>query len=196
MMDQPAHQSASRSSSQSSLDEPLSPGRSSRPSGIFLRLPDYERYTRVFPIHLRDFTKYDSLVNDGEREIEIAPLLAWGLLLVNMLSTAMVPCWLMSNLKYEGLTQNSWRFLTVALLTLPFVGYERRQVEAVGGSLFALVDSEMIKRSFMSSISVCIWFLIVKYAVKLTSMIHTFNLMCLQTFVAVLLKRIRGGQHH
>jgi hypothetical protein len=103
----------------------------------------------------------------------------------------MVPCWLMSDLKYEGLTQNSWRFLTAALLTLPFVGYEKRQVAAVGGSLFARVDSQMLKQNFMASIAVCLWFLTIKYAVKLTSMLHTFNLMCLQTFLAGLRRQIR-----
>lgn len=140
-----------------------------------MRLPDYERYSREYPIHLRDFTKYDSLVNEGDREIEIAPRLAWALLLANMLSAAMVPCWLMYDLKYEGLTQNSWRFLTAALLTFPFVAYEKRQVAAVGGSLFSQINSQMLKQNFMASVTVCVWFLIIKYAVKLTSMLHTFN---------------------
>lgn len=150
----------------------------------------------MFPIHLRDFTKYDSLVNERDKEIEVSPIFAWLLLLLNMFSAAMVPCWLMSNLKYEGMTQNSWRFLTISILTLPFVGYEKRQIAAVGGNILKLIDSEMIKKNFMSSISVCIWFLIVKYAVKLTSMIHTFNLMSLQSLVIVLNKIARKENHH
>jgi hypothetical protein len=36
---------------------------SPRASAIRIKLPDYERFTKVYPIHLRDFTKYDSLVN-------------------------------------------------------------------------------------------------------------------------------------
>jgi len=65
-----------------------------------------------------------------------------------------------------------------------------------GGDLFSQIDSEMLKRNFMASISVCIWFLIVKYAVKLTSMVHTFNLMCLQSFISGVRRNWEGKQHH
>lgn len=48
----------------------------------------------------------------------------------------------------------------------------------------------------MSSINICIWFLILKYAVKLTSMIHTFNLMSQHIFVAFVFKLLRNNNHH
>ena len=54
----------------------------------------------------------------------------------------------------------------------------------------------MIKKNFMSSISICIWFLIVKYAVKLTSMIHTFNLMSMQSLFLVVKKMIWKKGYH
>ena len=54
----------------------------------------------------------------------------------------------------------------------------------------------MVKKNFMSSINICIWFLIVKYAVKLTSMIHTFNLMSQHIFVAFVYKLLRNNKHH
>jgi hypothetical protein len=161
-----------------------------------LRLPDYERFTQVYPSQIRELMKYDSLIDEHEREIGIDPLLAWLLLVANIVLMAMVPCWLVYDFKYEGLTRNSWRFLIIAALTLPFVAYEHRQLRAVGGSLLSLLDTGMLKKNYMSSISVCIWFLIIKYACKLTSAVHATNLMCLETFVGVTFKRIRGAKYH
>jgi len=45
-----------------------------------------------------DCSRVDSLLEKEESEIEVSQVFAWILLLLNMLFTAIVPCWIMSDL--------------------------------------------------------------------------------------------------
>jgi hypothetical protein len=70
------------------------------PSTIRIQLPNYDRFSKREPSFIKDYTRGDSLLEKEEREIEVSQMFAWTLLLLNVLSTAMVPCWLMSDVKF------------------------------------------------------------------------------------------------
>lgn len=116
--------------------------------------------------------------------------------MINIFSVAMVPCWVLSNINYETLTKNSWRFLAISVLTLPFLMYERRQIAKIGGNIFDLLNVELIKQNFICSINICIWFLILKYACKFTSITHAVTLVSLKFFVSIFIKIVKQETHH
>lgn len=61
--------------------------------------------------------------------IVIGSFFAWGILFLNCIFSASVPCWLMADVRSESFTRNSWRYLTLSVLLLPFLLYEQRNVK-------------------------------------------------------------------
>src|SRR5438045_3400795 len=100
-----------------------------RQSAIKIKFPQYERFSKRAFSKFRGMTRFESAAEREDSEIEISPIFAWLLLLMNIISSSLVPCWLMSNLKKEPHTRNSWRFFIMTLLTLPLVAYEKRKIE-------------------------------------------------------------------
>lgn len=76
----------------------------------------------------RKISLLDDTMNLDE-EVELPSFVAWGLLLFCLISNAMVPCWLTVDVQSESFTRNSWRFLTMAILQIPFVAYEQRNTK-------------------------------------------------------------------
>jgi hypothetical protein len=128
------------------------------------------------------------MIEREDTEIEVSPAFAWILLLVNILSNALVPCWLMSNLSKEPHTRNSWRFLWIAVLTTPFVAYEYRKIRELGGNLFSVITPSYLKSNYLAAIHFCIEVFFIIQAVNFTSMTHAVMLVGLKFFILSLSK--------
>lgn len=65
-------------------------------------------------------------IEDSPREIKITAAVGWFMLFYQVFNAALVPCWLMGNLRCESFTRNSWRFFIVTAIAYPFMLHEQR----------------------------------------------------------------------
>ena len=82
--------------------------------------------TKDTPQNVTSIKEFDADDENFHETIEVSSLFAWTILFINCIFSAFVPCWLMGDVRSESFTRNSWRYLTVSFLLLPFMIYEQR----------------------------------------------------------------------
>lgn len=92
----------------------------------------------------------------------------------------------------EFFTKNGWRFLVVAGFMIPFVMYEQRTAKKPEDKIGFYMTVERLKPVIMSGINFSIWFGLLIYSCKFTSMNHALALSCLKFFLVALIK-IKNG---
>lgn len=102
----------------------------------------------------------------------------------------------MGDVKSESFTRNSWRYLTVSVLLIPFVLFEQRNVKTESEKLVNCLTKEKLKPIFISTINFCIWLLLLINACRWTSMNHAVCLTDLKFFVISLMKVKNGNKLH
>lgn len=128
--------------------------------------------------------------------IKVTSLFAWSILFLNCIFSAFVPCWLMGDVRSESFTRNSWRYLTLSFLLLPFVFYEQRNLKNVEEKMPNCLTKANLKPIFISTINFCIWLLLLINACRWTSMNHAVCLTGLKILIVSLLKFKRGEEFH
>ena len=126
-------------------------------------------------------------------------LVAWLTLFYSIFNSSLIPCWLMGHVQSEPFTRNSWRYLMLTVLALPFTLFEERRLKNQNSAASRLLNNltwQNLSRLYKRSLHFMLWLFLYVLACQFTSLNHACHLTNLMTFFLSLIRLFNGGKNH